>query len=135
MNCYSRLDESRLFSSKIGFMFNRLYNLKEHLIIRLLIRIFKKICCSHLSIESTYLMLVNLNVFPKLQPHTFKPNLENLLFKLLVFFETNKQNIVLVSGQALCASDTISLQSKPLEILQIFLITQNRGQPLRHRPQ
>lgn len=80
-------------------------------------------------------MLVNLNVFPKLQPHTFKPNLENLLFKLLVFFETNKQNIVLVSGQALCASDTISLQSKPLEILQIFLITQNRGQPLRHRPQ
>lgn len=135
MNYYSRLDESRLFSSKIGFMFNRLYNLKEHLIIRLLIRILKKICCSHLSIESTYLMLVNLNVFPKLQPHTFKPNLENLLFKLLVFFETNKQNIVLVSGQALCASDTISLQSKPLEILQIFLITQNRGQPLRHRPQ
>lgn len=53
----------------------------------------------------------------------------------LYCLQTNKQNIVLVSGQALCASDTISLQSKPLEILQIFLITQNRGQPLRHRPQ
>lgn len=82
-------------------------------------------------------MLVNPDVFPQLQPHTFKPNLENLLFKLLVLFTNNptKKTIIVASGQALCASDTISLQSKPLEILQIFLITQNRGQPLRHRPQ
>lgn len=54
---------------------------------------------------------------------------------LYCFKKTNKQPIIVASGQALCASDIISLQSKPLEILQIFLITQNRGQPLRHRPQ
>lgn len=73
--------------------------------------------------------------------HSYSHILLNQIWKIyfsnFLYFlkQTNKQTIVLVSGQALCASDTISLQSKPLEILQIFLITQNRGQPLRHRPQ
>lgn len=53
----------------------------------------------------------------------------------LYCLQTNKQNIVLVSGQALCASDTISLQSKPLEILQIQIVVSpsdtahNKNQP------
>lgn len=74
--------------------------------------------------------------------HSYRHILLNQIWKIyfsnfLYCLQTNKQkkNISVASGQALCASDTISLQSKPLEILQIFLITQNRGQPLRHRPQ
>lgn len=76
-------------------------------------------------------------MFSQSYSHILLNQIWKIYFSNFLYFlkQTNKQNIVLVSGQALCASDTISLQSKPLEILQIFLITQNRGQPLRHRPQ
>lgn len=72
--------------------------------------------------------------------HSYSHILLNQIWKIyfsnfLYCLKTNTKTIIVASGQALSASDTISLQSKPLEILQIFLITQNRGQPLRHRPQ